>query len=214
MSKKAVLLGATGLIGSELLQLLLADDHIAEVRVLTRRATGLKHAKLKEVIGDLLDPDFLSKEVKGDLIFCCIGTTQAKTPDLTMYRKIDHGIPVHAAEAASSQKDAVFLVVSSMGANAGSRIFYNRTKGQMEEDVKESGVAKAYIFRPSLLMGDRQERRTMEGIGQAVFALIGRFLPKKYRGIKGETVARAMLRVAKEHPDQTVFPSDEIHQWA
>jgi len=214
MSKTATVLGATGLIGGQLVSLLLDDPHFSKVRVVGRRSTGISHKKLSEKLGDLFDERFLKKAITGDVVFCCIGTTQAKTPDLKIYRKIDFGIPVNSIAAAKKNGAEQFLVVSSMGANAKSRVFYNRTKGHMEEALLKSNLKKVNIFRPSMLLGDRSETRVMESIGKLLFRVAHNFLPKRYRGIESETVAMAMIEVAKTKPDQQIFQSDEIQNWA
>ncbi len=211
--RKAILLGATGLIGKELLLLLLRDDYYSEVAVYARRPIDLKHPRLSIQTGDLLDDDFYSGRMHAASIFCCIGTTQSKTPDLSIYKKIDYGIPVQAARVGAAEGARQFLVVSAMGAKVDSRIFYNHTKGHMEEAVLNSGIPEIYIFRPSLLLGQRKEFRLMERVGKVFFTVFQRLLPRRYRGIHARTVARAMLAVAKNRPDQQIFLSDQIQKW-
>lgn len=209
MNKKAAILGATGLIGSELLPLLLEDENYDEVWVYTRKPLKSDHPKLKQIIGDLLEEGAFDGLAVED-VFCCIGTTQAKTPDLSDYKNIDYGIPLRAAKAGVKGGMHQFLVVSSLGANAESKTFYLKVKGQMEQGLRKMAIPKLYIFRPSLLLGKREEFRMMERIGQVAVNLFRWAIPAKYKGIKAARVARAMHEVANSLSEQVVYESDDI----
>ena len=124
--KKAIILGATGLTGSELLNLLLNDDRYEEVVLLSRSTVGFEHPKVKEFLGDLMNLKNFEEHFKADEVFCCIGTTKSKTPNKEVYRQIDYGIPVAAAELCKKNQIPTFLVVSAMGANDKSKIFYKK----------------------------------------------------------------------------------------
>lgn len=212
MESKAAILGATGLVGSHLLQMLLEDDYYDQVIVYGRRSTGIEHPKLREILGDLLDDDFFEQGIKAEDVYCCIGTTQSKTPDLSVYKKIDYGIPVRAAKAGLTGGMQKFLVVSSMGANPSSKTFYSRTKGQMEAALQRMAIPRLHLFRPSLLMGERDENRLGENIAAALFKVFGWAIPKKYKGIQASTVARAMHHVARNLYDKEIIESDEIRE--
>lgn len=212
MTNRAILIGATGLIGGHLLDLLLEGDAYDEVLVIGRHSTERKHPKLKEKIGDLLSEDFFNEPLKGEHIFCCVGTTQSKTPDLTVYKQIDYGIPVRAAQAGVKGGMQKFLVVSSIGANPKSKMFYSRTKGQMEETLKKMSIPRLHIFRPSLLLGDRDEFRLGEKVGSAMVKLLGWAMPARYKGIPAQQVASAMYHVARSFSDKEVYESEEIRK--
>ena len=214
MSKKAIILGATGLTGSILLDKLLHDAAYDEIKVFVRKSTGTNHPKLTEYVIDVLQLDQYAKDFVADVVFCCIGTTAKKTPDKKLYRKIDFGIPTTAAQLAMQNNINTFLVISSLGADPKSRVFYSRTKGEMEQQVREMGIPHTYILQPSFITGDRKENRLGEKIGIVLFkilaiALIGGL--RKYRAIEAKTIAEAMLYLAYDLPvDKEVIMSDEI----
>lgn len=214
MKRKACILGATGLVGSQLLNYLLEDDKYDEVLVYARRSTGVEHPKLHEIVGDLLDESFFNEPIFAEDIFCCIGTTQSKTPDVSVYKQIDFGIPVHSAQAGIRGGMRKFLVVSSIGANANSRMFYPKVKGQMEDALKKMAIPRLHIFRPSMLLGDRNEFRFGESVGKALVKVFGVFIPSKYKGISASEVAQAMHRVAVSDVGKLVYESDEIKKMA
>lgn len=213
--KTAIILGATGLTGRMLLDLLLEDETYSRIRVITRNPTGREHAKLEEHCADLLEPGSYRDYFAGDVVFCCIGTTRAKTPNKKMYRAIDYGIPVQAALLCAENNIPAFLVMSSMGAKKKSRIFYNRTKGQMEEAVLAADVPKTHILRPSLLQGKRKERRLGEWIARQLMKVMNLVMVgplDKYRAIEPETVAAAMVWLANHEFEKQIILSDEIRE--
>lgn len=212
MKKTAILLGATGLTGSKLLKLLLYDERYQKVIVLTRRTTYIDHEKLEEHIVDLLVLEDYPELFHADIVFCCIGTTKAKTPDKKLYHQIDHGIPVTAARLARENNISVFMVISSLGADPSSRFFYNRTKGEMERDVLQQNIKDTFILRPSLISGDRGEKRTGENTAEKIMRTLDFFIPLKYKIIPAITIANAMLRIAQEGYDSSVILSDEIQK--
>jgi len=212
-SKTAIVLGATGLTGSLLLERLVADEQYSSIRVFSRRTTGNTSPKVQEYIGDVLQLESFSKDFTADVVFCCIGTTSGKTKDRKLYHDIDFGIPVKAARMVKENNIPCFVVMSSIGANSKSRVFYTRTKGEMEEAVLSQGIPHTYILRPSLILGARNERRITESIGGALFRAAG-FLMKgrfrKYRAIESDTIAAAMVHLEKEKPDLRIISSDLI----
>ena len=209
MGRSALILGASGLVGSSLLQYLLEDPEYDKVIALVRKKLEFEHPKLDVVIANLLDPEAF-KDIRCDDLFCCIGTTQDKTPDLSEYRRIDYGIPVHASEAALRNGLQKCFVISSMGADEGSRTFYLKTKGQMERALREMGIPELYVLRPSLLLGQRNEFRFGERLS-AIFMKIFRFLiPARYRAIDADSVARCMMVLKAEGFDHQILSSDEI----
>lgn len=215
--KTAIILGATGLTGGLVLEKLLKDERYGTVKLFSRSSAGVDHPKIEEHLVDLFELEKYSELFTADEVYCNIGTTKSKTPDEETYRKIDHGIPVSAASLAKENRIEKFLVVSALGADADSSIFYNRIKGEMERDVLNAGVSETYIFEPSLIAGDRKEKRTFEAIGKYVMKLLNVLMIgplKKYRSIHPETIASAMIRVANNGYEKQRIPSDEIKQIA
>jgi uncharacterized protein YbjT (DUF2867 family) len=198
----ATVLGATGLIGEQLVEKLLSDDAFNKVRILVRRPVEFSHKKLEVHIANFDDlVDFRAKLGSGDYIFCCIGTTQKQVKgDKAAYKRIDFDIAVNAAKMARDAGYKKYLLVSSVGADAQSSNFYLRLKGQVEKAVAEQRFETFHVFRPSMLVGKRKEFRFGELIGKGVmstfpFLFIGR--AKKYKPIKVAQVAQAMIEVSK-----------------
>lgn len=213
MAKTAIILGITGLTGSLLAKELLASQDYDKIIAFSRQKSGLKHVKLTEYIIDLFDLEQQSMRFNADVVFCCIGTTQAKTPDKDLYHKIDYGIPVAAARLCMANDIDTMITISAIGADAQSKIFYNRTKGEMESDVAGLGIKNCYFLQPSLIAGDRDEKRTLETVSKMIMAIINPLLIgglKKYRSIHPLTIAKAMIQVAKNGYKHVIIPSNEI----
>ncbi len=210
MKKTAIILGATGLTGGALLQLLLGDPEFEEIRLFSRKKVGISHPKITEYIIDLFALEKEEKAFQGNVVFCCIGTTKAKTPDQEKYRKTDYGIPVSAANLCNNNGIGTFIVISAMGANPNSSIFYNRTKGEMERDVLQAHIPNTYILQPSLIGGNRPERRIGEQIAKVLMGVFGFLVPGKYKMIAPETIAKAMQILSKEGFEEKRITSDKI----
>ena len=213
MAKTAIILGITGLVGRTLAQQLFEDDEYGEIISFHRRKSGLKHSKLTEQVTDMQKLDEMAEKFAADAVFCCVGTTRAKTPDEQQYKSIDYGIPMAAARLSRKNKIPVFVAVSSMGADASSRFFYTRLKGEMERDILDLDLDKTYFMQPAFLEGNRKEKRPTEKIVSNVFKIINPLLIgplKKYRSIKADTVAKAMRKVAAQGYEKACIPSDEI----
>lgn len=213
MSKTAIILGATGLTGGLLLQELLRDNLYHKIKLFSRSKVAVKNKKIEEHLLDLFNLEAHKDSFKADDVFCCIGTTKSKTPNEDIYRKIDFGIPVTAAKLARENGVNNFLVISAMGADENSKMFYNRTKGEMEKAVVAQNIKNTYLFQPSLIAGDREEKRFYENVAKKAmkvlnYALVGPL--KKYRSIHPEIIAKAMVIVANTGYPKTVIPSDEI----
>lgn len=212
-SKTAIILGATGLTGSLLLQKLLADDNYAKIKLFSRRLSEIKHPKIEEFIGDILNLEQFKTDFTADEVFCCIGTTKAKTKDTDKYIAIDYGIPYNAAQLAKENGIKFFAVISAMGANADSSIFYNRTKGEMENAVLSQKIERTYILRPSLIRGNRKEKRFGEDFANAIFSVLNFLMVgglKKYRSIKAETISNALWQLPKMKVNKNILLSNEI----
>lgn len=214
--KTALVLGATGLVGSHCLDELLACGRYDSVLAPGRRPVEHADPRLEPVVGDLGDMDGLLEGRSASDVFCCLGTTIRKAGSKEAFERVDREMPVAAARALRDRGLEQFLVVSAMGANPGSGVFYNRVKGLMEQDLAGLGLPSVTVFRPSLLAGDRAENRPAERVGICAaralrFAFVGPL--RDYALIEGETVARAMVRVAADPtPGFRVIPSGEIEQ--
>ena len=218
MSNKAIIVGATGLIGSKLLNILLANDEYSHVVSLVRKESGVAHHKLREVVVDFEKLNEYEQLIAGHALFCCLGSTQKKTPDLKVYYKIDHDYPLQLAQLAFKNSVEQYHLISSMGANSAASNFYLKTKGETEEDITQTGVKCLHIYRPAFLTGDRKEYRFAEKILTPLMAIINPLLIgglKKYRSIPAQTVADAMYNESLKN-DEGVFihSSDNIKQIA
>ena len=214
MQKTAIILGATGLVGGKLLEILLKDDGYTKLKLFSRSSCNISHPKIEEHLIDLFELEKYSETFTGDVVFCCIGTTKAKTPDKETYKKIDYGIPVTASIFAKNNGIKMFEVISAMGANPKSTTFYNKIKGEMERDVLGRRIEGTYIFQPSLLGGDRNEKRFGERMAQVFMGAFSFLIPEKYKIIEPETIALAMAKVAKTKYGKQRIPSDEIKELA
>lgn len=213
MKKTAIILGATGLTGSILLKKLLNDNRYEIIKLFSRKEIDGLPSKVKQFVGDILDLENFKQDFTADEVFCCIGTTAKKTPDKTLYKKIDFGIPVTAAKLSKANGIPAFLVVSALGANATSSIFYNKTKGEMEQAVLSEKIERTHILQPSIISGNRQEKRIGEKIGLfAIKLLQPLFLGKlkKYRVTEAEHIAQTMINLANSTSTKTIITSDQI----
>jgi uncharacterized protein YbjT (DUF2867 family) len=212
--RSALVLGATGLVGGLCLELLLADPAWSRVAVVARRASGRTHPRLAEVVADFERLDAHADAFAVDDVFCCLGTTIRKAGSQAAFIRIDHDYPVAAARLASARGAKRFLLVSSLGANAGSRVFYNRVKGEVERDVAQVPFEGVALLRPSLILGPRPERRTAEDLAQRLAPLAAPLLVgplRRYRAVDAHAVARAMVRLARDgFRGVRVVESDEI----
>ena len=215
-TKIAVILGASGLVGGDLLAKLLDSDAYSEVIALVRKDLGINHPKLKVCS---IDFDNLAKYkalIVGDDMFCCLGTTIAKAGSQDAFRRVDYQYPIQFAQIAKENDFKQYLIVSSIGANANSSVFYLKTKGECEDAISEIGLESFSIFRPASLLGDRKESRLNEKITLPLlkalsFLLIGKL--RKYRPIEASKVAESMLRIAqKNNRGVTIYESDEINE--
>jgi uncharacterized protein YbjT (DUF2867 family) len=203
-----VLLGATGLVGSELLQQLLADDRTSRVITIARRRTGVSHPKLTECVIDLGSMDRHRDAFEGaHAIFCALGTTIKVAKSREQFRYVDHDLPLLAAQLGREAEVQHFLLVSALGANPRSRIFYNRVKGEVERDIRAVGYPQLTIARPSLLLGPRSEHRT----GERIAARLGWLMPPSMRPIEARDVARALVEASHDDtPGQRILESRQM----
>ncbi|CAG4999231.1 hypothetical protein DYBT9275_02183 [Dyadobacter sp. CECT 9275] len=214
-TKTALLVGATGLIGGQLLTKLLHSPYYSKVIVLVRKPTQIRNTKLAEVIFDFDKPD--ASKVIADDIFCCLGTTIKKAGSQEAFRKVDMEYPVEIAKLGLKNGAEKFLIVTAMGADPNSSIFYNKVKGETEKQLSVLGYSTLHIFRPSLLLGDRTETRMGEKIGEVVSKIFKPLMLgalKKYRAIDSSKVANAMLSLAR-NTEKGIFIHDsgELQQY-
>jgi uncharacterized protein YbjT (DUF2867 family) len=209
--RNALIAGATGLVGHSLLKQLLADDQYDKIVTITRKPIAETHPKIIQQQLDFDKIESLSFDFPIDELFCALGTTIKTAGSQDAFYKVDFTYVVNLGKWGEGNGIKRFLVVSAMGADAKSGIFYNRVKGEMETAVSQFNIPKIQVFRPSLLMGNRTEKRGGEKIAQAVmgkmgFLFAGRLL--KYKGIHADVVAKAMIKAAKEDVKGfTVFES-------
>ena len=208
---KAILYGASGFVGSYLLQELLNEPMYELVTIVTRKDPGIEHAKLKVVIGDFQKLPSLKNELLADHIFITLGTTKKKTPDQQQYYQIDHDYPVLDSKIAKENGARSVFLLTAVGANVKSNIFYVRTKGEVERDIIALDFDHTHIFRPSMIMGDRIEKRSVEKVFLGLFSLINPLMfgsLEKYKGIHAKSIAKAMKNAAQ---NQTV--KLKIYHW-
>lgn len=213
MKHTAVIIGATGLTGSKLVNLLFENEHYESVITLSRKRTKLNHRKHKSHLVDLMDPASYQEFLKADHLFICTGTTQAKTPDTSEYYKIEHDLPLQVAQVALSNGVKKVIAISALGANPTSKIAYNKGKGAMERDIEKLGFKESYFVQPALIGGDREEHRPFESAFKKFQKIIDPLLLgflKKYRTIEPETIARAMIYVALNGYEKSRIESDEL----
>lgn len=207
---KCIIAGATGLIGNALLKELIKDDYFEEITILVRKKITVKSPKVKQIVFNFEDAEEYQKIPKTDAIFCCLGTTIKVAKSKENFRKVDFHYPLMLAQNIDSKQ---YLLVSSMGANKKSNVFYSKTKGELEDELKKLNFASLNIFRPSALTGKRKEIRQGEIISEKVMTAFSFLIPKKYQLIAGLTVAKAMKIKAKEQNKGTfIHSSDEIKQ--
>jgi uncharacterized protein YbjT (DUF2867 family) len=214
MSNKAVVIGASGLIGSKLLNILLQQPNYDEILILVRKELPITDKKLVQLVINFEKVDEYAASISGDVIFCCLGSTKKKTPDLVEYRKIDHDYPVRLAQLARQNGIKQYHLVSAIGANSKSSNFYTKMKGETEEDIQQVGLKCLHIYQPSVLTGGRKESRPAEQFAIGLMKIIDPLLIgglKKYRSIPAETVARAMFNESKIKEEGVfIHSSDKI----
>lgn len=204
--KKAILFGASGFIGSYLLKNLLQSDQYDEVIVVMRKKLDFQHSKLKTIIADYASLIEHKNELVADDVFITLGTTKKKTPNISEYYQVDHDYPVLAAKLTRANGAKSVFMVTAAGANVNSSIFYSKTKGEAERDVLKVNFDNTHIFRPSMILGERKEKRSLEKFFMKLSAglnllMIGKL--SKYKGIMAEDVAQAMYQAAQQSSPKT-----------
>ena len=212
--KTALVIGSSGLIGSHLVIQLLSNPNFEKVIVFNRRPCLILHPKIEEHLLDFNNLKAIEPYVKGDVMFCTLGTTIKKAGSKEAFRLVDVVYPEQFAEMALHNQVKQFLIISSLGADLHSNNFYLKTKGEIETFLQNSAFKSVSILRPSLLLGDRKEFRLGEKTASYVLPVLSLFLIgpfKKYRAIEAKTVAKAMLEIALQNKSGfNIYPSDEL----
>ena len=215
MAKKAIIIGATGLTGGLLLNRLLQDDRYESIILFSRNSCNIEHDKIEEHLIYLFALENYKEAFVANDIFCCIGTTKAKTPNEEMYLRIDYGIPVSLAKICAKNNVNTLVVISALGANKKSKVFYNRTKGGMEEDVLREKINNTYILQPSLIDGTRNEKRFWEKMAKLFMSVLNPLFIgslKKYRSIHPNSMVSTMIWLVNNEYKSGRIPSDIIQE--
>ena len=208
-------IGATGLVGKQLINLLLSDPLFTKVRIFVRRDAGITHPKLEQHVVEFNDSGTWEKHLTGDILFSALGTTLRKAGSKDKQYEVDFRLNLKFANKAKENGIGTYVLVSSIGADSRSKIFYSRIKGELDDAVMNLGFRKLAILRPSMLLGERDENRWMEKISIPVFRMLTRFLFKKYRPIEGRTVAKAMIAASLAPPSgKIIWTASEIFDLA
>ncbi len=214
--KVALIAGATGLVGSHLIEILLKAEEYKKVVSLVRRSNDLHHEKLDERVISFDQMKLLPHEEIDD-VFCCLGTTIKKAKTKEAFKVVDYDYPLQLGKLGKEHGAQQYLVISALGASAKSKIFYSKVKGELEEELVALHYPTLHIFRPSLLLGDREEFRAGEKAGEVVSrvvrpVLLGKL--KKYRSISGKQVAYGMYKAAQQSSEEYVeiYESNDIQQ--
>ncbi len=201
MEKTAVVSGATGLVGRELMKVLLANDYYSKILVLGRRKLDIKDNRIEEIVTDFDQLDAVTDQLNAEDHYCCLGTTLKKAGSKENFKKIDLDYPLELARIASAgDKFNTFIVVTALGADAESPLFYNQIKGKLEDKLKSLNLRSLHIFQPSLLIGARENFRFWEEVAKFLTVILSFFIIglNKFWSIKGEEVAIGMFTAAKQ----------------
>jgi uncharacterized protein YbjT (DUF2867 family) len=199
-NKIAIVLGASGLVGHNLLSRLLLDPDFSKVKIFVRASTGIFHAKLEEIVVDFNRHNTFKDLIVGDVLFSCMGTTLRVAGSKDNQYRVDFTYQYQVAQYASENNVPAYVLVSSTGANSKSKIFYSRIKGQLEDEIKKLKFQKIIIAQPSILYGERKINRPMEKIFAKLMLFFSYLIPftRKYRSISGDMVAKALIHYYKK----------------
>ncbi|MFN8277112.1 MAG: NAD(P)H-binding protein [Chitinophagales bacterium] len=213
---RVVLLGATGLVGGHLLQQLLALPACTAITAVTRRPLQQQHPKLSNLVINFDQMEQHAAKFSGDVLFSALGTTIAKAGSQEVFQKIDATYQITAAKLARAQGVTTHGLVSALGADASSSIFYNRVKGATEQAIIDMQFPNQLIVRPSIILGERQESRPGEAVGQWVASNLSFLFSgplKKYRGVPAEIIAAALIAaVQNQYKGLHIVENDQL--WA
>ena len=211
--KTALLFGASGLVGSHVLNQLISNNSYSKIKLFVRTTINISDPKIEIIQTDFKNLENHREDIKGDDCFFCIGTTKKNSPDKNEYKRVELEVPKQVAQIAKSNSVNSFVFISSGYADPKSSGDYLKFKGEVEEELKRLNFSKLGIMRPSFLLGDRKEKRIGEKIGIFVFKLLSPlFLGplKKMKPIHSATVSKAMITITQNKVSKTIFESDEI----
>jgi uncharacterized protein YbjT (DUF2867 family) len=215
MNLTANVIGATGLVGKQLVKQLLENENFGKVRIFVRRSTGIQHPKLEQQVVDFASEKTWAKKLTGDVLFSALGTTLKQAGSKEKQYEVDFTFNLNFAQKANANGIKNFVLVSSIGANPKSSIFYTRIKGELDDEVANLDFKNLAVLRPSSLTGDRDETRWMEKMSIPIARFVTQFIFRKYRPISDETVAQAMINaVLKPDPKKTIWEGDEVFELA
>lgn len=212
--RTALIVGATGLVGSMVLDTLIADDYYEKIKVVTRRSTGKKHRKLEEILVDFDNLKNHADLLKANHVFCCLGTTIKTAGSKEKFVLVDKVYPLSLAKITKENGASEFLIITALGASKNSWVFYNKVKGSVQDELIKMKFDALHILQPSLIIGDRNEKRSGEKLAQLFFEKADFLFQgplKKYAGIEAKVIAESMVYYAKEGTKGThIHESDEI----
>ncbi len=197
---QALILGASGLVGLHTTKYLLADNSFDKIYAVSRHGIPIQHERLIQIKADFDTIDTPIRDLQINHLFSCLGSTKSKTPNKEDYKKVDHDYPVKVARILKENGLHSASIVSALGANKDSMTFYMRLKAMTEQSFEELGLDQLFIMQPSLIVGNRKEKRLAERFASILFNIINPLLLgdyKKYRSIKGSVIARALVETTK-----------------
>ena len=197
--RTAIIAGATGLIGKQVLELLIADGSYDKIIAITRKPLSSSAGKLQNLVIDFGNLSSHADQLKGDDVYCCLGTTIKQAGSKEVFRKVDLQYPVSLAKLTNTLGAKQFLLITALGSDKNSSIFYNKVKGEVEEAIGNIPFESYHIFQPSMLIGLRTDERAGEEIGQRVMKVLDFAIPLKYKAIESGKVARAMVKIALQN---------------
>ena len=213
--KTVLIFGSSGLIGSELLKIIIKDNSYSHIKLFVRSVTAIGNSKVEIFQTDFTNLEKYKDSMVGDDCFFCIGTTRKDTPDKNEYKRVEYSIPVDIAKIVRSNSVKSFVYVSSLGANQKSSSQYLQNKGQVEEELNKLNFAKLVLIRPSILLGNRKVFRLGERIGIFVMKTLSIFFLgslKKYKPIKAHDVAKAMINIIQKNFEKKIFESNDLQK--
>jgi len=215
MKLTANVIGGTGLVGKHLVQQLLENENFEKVKIFVRKDSGIQHPKLKQKIVDFSNPESWESALHGEILFSALGTTLKQAGSKEKQYEVDYTFNLNFAKQAKQNGIKNYVLVSSIGANANSRIFYTRMKGELDEAVTKLGFKNLAVLRPASLTGNRKKKRLIEDITIPLARFVTKFILKKYRPIHGKTMAEAMINaVLKPDYNKSIWEADEVFHLA
>ena len=211
--KTALIFGSSGLVGKNLLNQVINNSNYSKIKIFVRSSPDISDRKIEIINTDFKNLEIIKNLITGDDCFFCIGTTKKNSPDKKEYRRIELDLPKQIAQISKSNNVKSFIFVSSGFADPKNSGDYLKFKGLVEEEIKSLNFEKIGILRPSFLLGKRKEKRLGEKIGISIFKFLSPLFVgpiKKMKPIHSEKVAKAMIQIANENIQKTIFESNEI----